>query len=255
MKTGKRWSSWKFFPAIFLALPGLLCAPGCAKDRASVGKNLMNQQSAERQAGVIDNYRVACPDVIELVVAERPDFNGKYEIGVEGVLNLGDYGKLRIEGRTPPDIAMLLAAETGASQESIKVRIVEFRSQHVLLFGEVVGKQRSVPYHGQETVLDLLQRVGGLTPGAEPTDVFVVRPHVGDNKRAEVFHVDLRAIVMKQDHKTNIRVLPFDQVFVGETRQARIENAIPPWMQAIYRAVWHTTAAGSGQPAAGSKAD
>src|SRR5476651_2733771 len=84
MKTGKRWSSWKFFPALLLALPGLLCAPGCAKDRASVGKTLMSQQSAERQVGVIDNYRVGCPDVIELAVTERPEFNGKYEVGVEG---------------------------------------------------------------------------------------------------------------------------------------------------------------------------
>ena len=104
----------------------------------------------------------------------------------------------------------------------------------------VVGQQRSVPYRGQETVLDLLQRVGGLTPGAEPDDVYVVRPHIGDNKRAEVFHVHLRAIVMKQDHKTNIRLLPFDQVYVGETRQARVEKAIPPWMQPIYRAFWNT---------------
>jgi protein involved in polysaccharide export with SLBB domain len=90
-------------------------------------------------------------------------------------------------------------------------------------------------------VLDLLQRVGGITPGAEPRDVYVVRPHLGDNQRPEAFHVDLHAIVLRHDHKTNIRLLPFDQVYVGQTRKAQIEQAIPPWMRGAYQAIWRAS--------------
>jgi polysaccharide biosynthesis/export protein len=240
MKTGERWSSWQaFIASVLLALP-LLHAAGCALDRAAVEKNLMAQPSAQSGEAVAERYRVACPDIIELEIAQRPEFTGRYEIGADGRINLGDYGNPRIEGRMLPEVAQLIGAETGVSPLSVQVRVIEFRSQHVLLFGEVAGQQRSVSYRGQETVLDLLQRVGGITPGAAPDDVYVVRPHLGDNRRPEVFRVDLNAIVMKQDQRTNIRVLPFDQVYVGETRQAKVEKAIPPWLRLISQAIWDT---------------
>jgi len=240
MNTGQHRSSWQLRgAALLLTLPMLAFAPGCAKDRASVEKNLMAQQSALSRQDVADRYRVGCPDLLEVTIPNRPELSGKQKIGPDGRIDLSDYGKLRIEGRTVPEIVTLLAQETGASAETINVRVVEYRSQHLLLFGEVIGWQRCVPYRGQETVLELLQRVGGITPGAEPADVYVVRPHIGENKRPQAFRVDLRAIVLKHDHRTNIRLLPFDQIYVGETRQAQIEKAIPPWLRGAYRMLWN----------------
>ncbi|MBI3821538.1 MAG: polysaccharide biosynthesis/export family protein [Planctomycetes bacterium] len=242
MKTGERWSSWKTRAAtLVLMLPLLPHVPGCVKDRLAVEKNLMAQQSERRNEGVAESYRAGCPDVIELVVPSRPEFNGRYAIGADGRIDLGDYGNLRVEGRTPPEIARLLVQETGASTEGMQVRVVDFRSQHLLLFGEVIGWQGSVPYRGPETVLALLQRVGGITPGAEPKDVYVLRPHLGDFKRPEAFKVDLHAIVLKHDHRTNIRLAPFDQIYVGETRQAQVEKAMPPWLRSMYQTVGRTT--------------
>jgi polysaccharide export outer membrane protein len=241
MKTGKRWSPWKARTAVLLlALPALLHAPGCAKDRAIVEKNLMAQLSSERNEGVAERYRAGCPDVLEILVPQRPEFSGRHVIGPDGRIDLGEYGKLHIEGKTTPEIAQLIAEETGTNPENLLVKVTEFRSQHVLMFGEVIGWQRSVPYRGQETVLDLLQRVGGITTDAEPSDVYVLRPHLGDNQRPETFHVDLQAIVLKHDYKTNIRLLPFDQIYVGETRRAQIEKAIPPWLRPIYQVVCNT---------------
>ena len=237
MKTGQCWSSWKAVRTwLLVALPLLVYAPGCAGDRAAVERNLMARQPDHE--GVAESYRLACPDVIDLDVAQRTEFTGRYEIAADGRINLGDYGKPRIEGRTAPEAAKLIAEETGVSPASVQITVSEFRSQHVLLYGEVIGSQRSVSYRGPETVLDLLRRVGGITPDGAPSDVYVVRPHIGDNHRPEVFHVDLDAIVMKHDHKTNLRLLAFDQVYVGATRQAKIENALPPWLRWVVQPMW-----------------
>lgn len=233
MKTGQRWSSWKLFAAgPILASAIVIAASGCAKDRVLIEKNLLAQSADGIE--VAKSYRVACPDVIELDIAQRPEFAGRYEITSEGRINLGEYGNLRVQGRTPVEIIKLVAGETGVSETSMRIRISEFRSQHVLLIGEVNGQQRSVPYCGPETVLELLQRAGGITRGAAPDDVYVIRPHVGDNQRPEIFHVDLKACVLDHDHRTNLRILPFDQVFVGETRRAKISKAVPPWVRMIY---------------------
>src|SRR2546425_368949 len=115
MKTGKRWSPWQArSAALLMALPMLLHAPGCVQDRASVEKNLMAQQSEERNRGVAERYRVGCPDVIELDISQRPEFTGRHAISADGRIDLGDYGKLRVEGRTTPEIAKVVAQETGA---------------------------------------------------------------------------------------------------------------------------------------------
>lgn len=230
MKTGKRWSTWKLATIPLLAL---LCASGCAWDRALVEKNLRAQTPFLDDA-VVRTYRVACPDIIELQIQTRPEFDGRYEIASDGRINLGDYGCPRIEGRTLAEVAKIISEETGAVPLSVRVRVTDYKSQHVILFGEVNGSQRSIPYRGPETVLELLQRVGGITHDGAPDDVYVMRPHVGDNQRAEVFHVDLRGIVLANDQKTNVRVQPFDQIFVGETRRAKIEKAIPLWVRWIY---------------------
>ncbi len=128
--------------------------------------------------------------------------------------------------------------ELGESADDLAVRVTAFRSQYLFLAGQVIGGQRTVPYQGQETVLDLLQRVGGVTPAAEVRDLYVVRTHLDKNQRPEAFHVDLAAIVLKHDERTNIRLLPFDQVHVGESRQSQLEKTFPPWLRPIYQAVW-----------------
>jgi protein involved in polysaccharide export with SLBB domain len=119
----------------------------------------------------------------------------------------------------------------------VHVRIAEFRSQQLFLVGQVVGLQRAVPYQGPETVLELLQRAGGITPGASPEDVDVVRSRLAEGKQPEVFHVDLRAIVLRHDAQTNLRLQPFDQVFVGESEESCLGKCMPPWLRPLYEAV------------------
>jgi protein involved in polysaccharide export with SLBB domain len=115
--------------------------------------------------------------------------------------------------------------------------MVAFNSQQIYLFGAGVGSQRSVAYQGPETVVDLLQRVGGITAGASANHIYVVRPHVVDGKAPEVFHIDLRSILERQDEKTNILVQPFDEIHVGETRQSYFEKCVPPCLRPVYEAV------------------
>ncbi len=239
MKTGLRWSSWKARTACLLVLlPLLPHLTGCVKDRHFVEKNLLAQPPAQGNDEVAQHYRVGCPDVLEVEVASRPELNGRYVVGPDGRIDLIDYARPRVEGRTLAQVAELIAVDVGVNPADVSMRVREYRGQYLLLFGEVIGHQRSVSYQGPETVLDLLRRVGGITAGAEPTDVYVVRPHLGESQRPEVIHVDLNAIVVKNDPRTNVRLLPFDQIFVGATRRAQIERAIPP----VFLGVYHTFA-------------
>jgi protein involved in polysaccharide export with SLBB domain len=213
---------------------------------------MADRGQTERGTGVADNYRVCCPDVIEITVVGRPDLTVRDAIGPDGRVDLGSLGHPRVEGRTPAEVARIVGEESGSPTGQVSARVIEYNSQEIYVFGEVTGLHRAVPYQGQETVLDLLQRIGGITRGAAPDDVFVVRPHIAEGTRPEVFHVDLHAIVLKNDQKTNLRLLPFDQVHVGQTRQAKVERCIPPCLRPLYQSL-SGTLPDSGQWAVGNK--
>jgi protein involved in polysaccharide export with SLBB domain len=232
---------------------------GCLAGRSHLEHNLMSDRGAvPRSPAVADHYTVGCPDVLEIRVLSRPDLSGRFKIGPEGRIELGELGRPRVEGRTSPQIARLLAEQAQVPVSNVRVRVAEYQSQEIYLFGQVAGLQRAVPYEGEETVLDLLQRTGGITPGAAPDDVYVIRTRVAEGQRPEVFHVDLHAIVVNHDQKTNLRLQPFDQVHVGETRQARVERNLPPWIRPVYEAFWNTAppekvAASPGEPSGVSR--
>jgi protein involved in polysaccharide export with SLBB domain len=215
---------------------GALLLGGCQAMAPAVGRQLMADRGPTlRNEGVAERYAVLCPDVLDIVIRTRPELSGLHPVGVDGRIDLEPAGRPCVEGQNVDEIAQEIADLTGLASPQVKVRVASYRSDCLFLFGEVMGSQRAVPYQGQETVLDLLQRTGGITAGAAPDNVYVVRPHVLDGQRPEVFHVDLRAIVLKHDDRTNLRLEPFDQVHVGETRQAGIGRCVPPWLRPLYK--------------------
>lgn len=129
------------------------------------------------------------------------------------------------------------AHAAGVLPGGTSARVAEFNSQHLYLFGEVNGLQRVVPYRGPETILDLLQRAGGIAPGAALGQIRVVRPHVADGRPPEVFTVDLAAILLKHDQDTNVPLQPSDHVYVGESGKSRLAPCFPPWLRPLYEAL------------------
>jgi protein involved in polysaccharide export with SLBB domain len=92
-----------------------------------------------------------------------------------------------------------------------------------------------VPYEGPETIVDFLQRVGGMSSRCAPADIQVVRAHVADGKPAETLRVDLAGILLKDDQRTNVTLQSFDQIYIGQSRQSLVLSCFPPWLQPLYK--------------------
>jgi polysaccharide biosynthesis/export protein len=216
----------------------LLCPTGCTATRSQINRSLADGSGPEvRPASPLEAYQVACPDVLDLQMPERADLCGRRHVGPDGRIDLGNLGRLRVEGQSTGQIAQQVALVAGLSQGAVQVRVIEYNSQHVYLAGQGAGQRHVVDYRGPETVIDLLRRVGGISAGAAPDAVFVVRNHVGEDKRPEVFRINLRAILLQNDPRTNVAVQPLDQIYVGETRTCSFEKCIPPWLRPVYEAI------------------
>jgi polysaccharide export outer membrane protein len=142
----------------------------------------------------------------------------------DGAIGLS-LGRLHVDGLTAAEAADRLAAL--AYEPDVQVRVAEYNSRQLFLFGPVAGRERVVPYQGPETVVELLRRAGGLTPQAELSQVHVVRPNVAIGRRPEVFPIDLEAILVHGDERSNVVMQPSDHVYIGETLRSALAKYLP----------------------------
>jgi protein involved in polysaccharide export with SLBB domain len=195
---------------------------------------MARKTAAASGAGPSASYVVHFPDVLDVRMEGHPEWSGRFAVQIDGRVETG-LGGTRAEGHSVLEIARALADQAGLAPEGVRVTVAGYNSQHVFLYGEITGEARAVPYEGPETVLGLLQRVGGITSGAAPEDIQVVRPHVADGKHPEVFEVDLVGILQKNEQQTNVRLQPFDQIYIGQTHRCYLAKCLPPWLRPFYK--------------------
>src|SRR5262249_32686940 len=140
---------------------------GCALCRPPIDLAIPTDNSLparrENRAAV---YTLHCPDVLDVTVDAHPELTGQRAIGPDGRVDVAASGRLRVEGCTVGEAAHLLAQVAAVPPATVQVRVAQYKSQQLYLLGQIAGFQRVVPYQGPETVVDLLHRVGGITPGA-----------------------------------------------------------------------------------------
>ncbi|MCA9131736.1 MAG: polysaccharide export protein [Planctomycetales bacterium] len=154
---------------------------------------------------------------------------GDQKVQVDGSIDLGEFGRLRVAGLTVEAIEAAIErqlAEESGQRETINVQLVETNAAEVYVLGEV-GSPGAYALDGNETVLDAIVMAGGLTSKASPCDMILVRPTAPAACRV-VLRVCYRQITQLGDVTTNYQVQPGDRIVVG-SRTLREELAF--WRQ------------------------
>jgi protein involved in polysaccharide export with SLBB domain len=213
-------------------------AIGCAGDAAQLNRALLSERNPAAHCGDLTaHYTVYSPDVLDLTIPAHPDWCGRHPVNPDGRIALGGVEFPRVDGRTVPEIAQLLAAKCCVPVSQVRVHVTDYNSQRLYVQSEAPGLPQVVAYQGPETIVDFLQRVGGVSQRGAPHDIQVVRSHVADGQSPEVFHVDLEEILLKQDQRTNVALQSFDQVYIGQSRGSCFFTCVPPWMRPFFRNV------------------
>ncbi len=185
---------------------------------------------------VQQSYRLAPPDVVSVRIGQPPVWQGQAELHPDGNILLGPFGKVQAEGFTTTALAAVIADHTHLPLSRIDVWVTAYRSRQLVVFGPVQGMPRAMPYHGPETVVQFLQRLGGVQAGANLAKIHVLRPNVHLGQAPELFRVNVEQIILRRDSSTNIRLQPNDQLYIGETRRSVLQKLLPPWLQPLYEA-------------------
>lgn len=225
--------------AVLLSSCALLI--GCSTTRTRIAQTLASEQpaaAANEQANA-ESYRIGCPDEVEIVVASMPEISGVYRVGPDGRIPLAILGNPRVEGHTVAGLADCVASEFGLPIEQVKCRVKDHRRCVVFVHGPVDGGSRAVAYRGPENVVTFIRRCGGLTNGADFKDVHIIRPNVAHGAKPQVIIVDLEAILLNGDPRTNVMMQPFDEICVGELARSKVGKALPHWLRPVYRGFCH----------------
>ena len=197
---------------------------GCeSSNPRKISKEMISRASQWTHEGQVTcrEYRAAPPDVLSIKVRGVDELTGRQRIRPDGRIALGVFGEVKVSGLTPLEISDKIERFLDRYYRDVEVAVnVEgFLSKEIYVFGQVntAYYQGTVPYTGQETVLEVIARMGGISNIAASRYVKLIRPNIFKGNQPEEYRVNLHDIVLHGKYETNIMVLPYDTIYVPPT--------------------------------------
>lgn len=185
---------------------------------ASCGTKELRVQQVQLPTGTpnpakpADEFYVIGPgDSLEVVVWKEPTISGPVKVRPDGYVTLPLVNEVQAAGMTTANLRKVLEEKYQQFIDSpfVTIRVANITSSEIFLIGEV-SKPGAYPATGNDTVLQILTRAGGLTVFAAVHDIRIVRR---DGDKLTEFIIDYDAIV-KGDLKQDIVLRPGDRIIV-----------------------------------------
>jgi len=153
---------------------------------------------------------------------------GVYLIAPDGTINLRQYGMLHVAGKTVAEIRLDLQKHLrqyfDSPEVSVDVGAYNSKVFYVITEGAGMGDNvRRVPITGNETVLDAVSMVNGLSQ-VSSAHVWVARPAPAGFGCEQILPVDYLAITQGGAAATNYQILPGDRVYIAEDNVIAFNN-------------------------------
>lgn len=156
-------------------------------------------------------YSIGAGDSLNINVWKEPTLSGSVKVRPDGYITLPLINEVQVSGQTTAQLRKTLEEKYKefTTDPFVTIRVEGIASSEVFLVGQV-GRPGAFPLVGNETLLQLLTRAGGLSMFADRSNIRVVRR---DGDRVTEYIVDYDAIV-KGDLRQDILLRPGDRVIV-----------------------------------------
>ena len=173
---------------------------------------------------------LASPEVsVQLArTAGTQPITGVYLVGPDGTVNLRQYGSVHVAGKTLVEARVALEKHLAEFFDSPEVSIdmVGYNSKvyYVITEGANMGDSVvRVPITGNETVLDAVSQVGGLSQ-LSSNRIWIARPAPGGFGCEQIMPIDWDAITRGASTSTNYQLLPGDRLFIAQDPLMSVNN-------------------------------
>ena len=152
-------------------------------------------------------------------------------VGPDGTVNLGVYGSVYVTGLTIDQARTTIEQHLAKHLElpSIAIDILSYNSKVYYVITEGAGFGDTVvrvPVTGNETVLDAVATIGGISRVSNRKKIWIARPAPATGGCDQVLVVDWEGITKGASTATNYQLLPGDRLFIAEDRLIAMDSAV-----------------------------
>jgi polysaccharide export outer membrane protein len=154
--------------------------------------------------------------------------SGNFLVASDGTINLRQYGLVRVSGMTLNEAQVAIERRLSAFFDAPKVSldVVAYNSKVYYIVTEGAGMGDNivrVPVTGNETVLDALSQVRGLSQ-LSSKKIWIARPAPYEFQCEQILPVDYEAVTRGASVATNFQIMPGDRLFIAEDRNTALAN-------------------------------
>ena len=169
-------------------------------------------------------YKITNSDRLRIEVIPEADLSTQCRVDTKGCVNLTYVGEVPVAGLTIPEAQQAIENayrdQRYLRNPQVRINVEEYAPREVFISGEVKVPARYVmPIETVMTVVDLVQKAGGLTDTAKGTAVRVLRKGP-DGKEQVPFEVNVESILKaKKNAKmedNSLELEPGDNVYVPQ---------------------------------------
>jgi polysaccharide export outer membrane protein len=163
-------------------------------------------------------------------VSGSQPLTAQYLVGPDGTINLRQYGLVHVAGLTVTEAKLAIQKHLAHYLDSpeLSVDVVAYNSKvyYIITQGAGMGDNvRRFPVTGNETVLDAISQVYGLSQ-LSSTHLWIARPAPGNFGCEQVMPIDWTAITQGASTATNYQLLPGDRLFIAEDEMVTLNNVV-----------------------------
>lgn len=201
------------------------------------------QAHEEIRRVLVTHIRDPVLSVSLLEMSGKQQIAGQHLVGPDGMVTLGSYGSVPVVGLTLGQTKFAIERHLSAFLEDpeVAVDVFAYNSKVYYVITEGAGLGDTVtrfPVTGNDTVLDALANVNGLT-GVSSTRIWVARP-VPYTDQMQIMPVDWRGVTAGAVAATNYQILPGDRLFIAEDKMVAFDTHLGKLFAPFERAMGFT---------------
>ena len=155
---------------------------------------------------------------------------GEHLVGPDGRVNLGTYGSVYVTGKTIDEARAAIEEQLSNFLDDPKVVVDIFaynsKKYYVVTQGAGFGDNvQESPITGNETVLDAISRIGGISQ-ISSTKIWIARPAPNGVGCEQILEVNWEDISRGASTATNYQLLPGDRLFIAQDPMVAFDSFI-----------------------------